>query len=403
MASMRGDPDPAYHQEKRGSRGFPFQASEENSGDVRPQIPTITRTQSQPGTFHQYELVDLDPLLPVTLDPGLRPISGASSTGTDVSRAASFGHSDTDTLLAAPRKSSSPKRSPENPTKRKMLTKSGKGGSNSKGGNGSNNIHLSPLMGADPTVGAKLASHSPERDGRYGYSLTDHNCQIRPGGSAASPRPGNWDPQTSRHVCKAPVPVPRSKRDPDSSRPTPSTSSTSAPSTAGTGSQKPGARPEVIIRQPGKENANAQNTHGALRAGTRSSKAGSKSDISTSKKGDKDKNTKDKKEEANGKAKQAQVNSIPQTNFMIGLLVTCCFNPPLGIIAMGISLRAAAAYRDGDKKKGACLARWSIIVSLFSIMLTMVVVSTLLVWTAVDKHGYGKRKTGKISSSPFGF
>ena len=397
MASSKEFPTSA-ERGKRGSqesRGFSFPADSETNSDVIAQNTRVGKPLNQSGTFHQYERIDLDPLNPVSSGVGQSGDRGASTSP-------SSGQSETDSLQPPSRKPSGPKKPKDTAAQQKMLGKSGKRGGDAK--RGGNSPLLSPPSGADPTVGAKLASHSPERQGMYGYSLAHHDCQIRNSGSAHP----SGNPQASRpsSLCKAPVPVPRSKRDtsrPSSSTSLPAVSPTPPPPPAtatpptGQGRVNPQTRPDVIVKQPGKE---APTSSRNSQASGVTANPEVKTEPSTSQKSEKEKNRKAK--EADGKPIKEHVDSIPQTNFMIGLLVTFCFNPPLGILAMVISLRAAAAYRDGDKKKGACRARASIIISLVSIMVTMVVVSTLLVYSAVNKHGYGKKDTDK-KSSPFGF
>lgn len=103
-----------------------------------------------------------------------------------------------------------------------------------------------------------------------------------------------------------------------------------------------------------------------------------------------------------GKQHATEVTSIPQTNMSIGLLVFCCFNPLLGALAIYLSLTAAKAYRDGNDRRGASRAHWSILMSLFGIMITMVVVSSLVVFFAVNKHS-GNRGYRTSVSLPQGF
>ncbi|RUS83990.1 hypothetical protein EGW08_008251 [Elysia chlorotica] len=404
MASLREFPNSGGNG-KRGSqdsRGFAFP---EGGSETGSDVTSASKTPRPPGTFHQYERIDLDPLSPVGSEgKGQRSPSDSNSGGErGASRSPLLGHSETETLLVPSGKPTIPKKpktknKPAAPAQGKMAAKPGKVAGDAK------HQHLSPPSGADPTVGAKLASHSPEREPIYGYSLAQHDCQIRSPGPA---RPG-WEhtqttnPNPPATPCKAPVPVPRSKR--DSSRPSSSASlsasSTSHPS-ATTPSDlaervNPETNPEVIVKQPGRTDPSQSSRK--LQAPGDTAASHSKTEPSTSKKNKKEKEKKGKEADA-----KPHVDSIPQTNFMIGLLVTFCFNPPLGLIAMIISLRAAAAYRDGDKKKGAFRARVSIIISLISIMLTMVVVSTLLVYTAVNKHGYGKKGSGKKSFAALGF
>lgn len=105
---------------------------------------------------------------------------------------------------------------------------------------------------------------------------------------------------------------------------------------------------------------------------------------------------------AEGVAAEAtpELLSIPQTNFAIGLLVMCCFNPPFGMLALYCSLKAAAAYRDGDKVRGAWFARTSIVISLLGIMITMVIITSVVLCIAVNKNN--ARKASR-SSNALGF
>ncbi|XP_059177181.1 uncharacterized protein LOC131956665 [Physella acuta] len=96
-----------------------------------------------------------------------------------------------------------------------------------------------------------------------------------------------------------------------------------------------------------------------------------------------------------------ELTAIPQTNFAIGLLVTCCFNLPFGLLALYFSLRAAAAYRDGQNERGAIRAKVSIFLSLMGIMLTMILVSSYVVYIAVHKHS--NRGQRRPNASALGF
>ncbi|GFR84166.1 hypothetical protein ElyMa_005991800 [Elysia marginata] len=401
MASVTDPSNQSGHRKRasQDSRGFVYIPGEDIPGETKAQNQRTATTPNQSGTFHQYERIDLDPLNPTVTDAILRTASDHPGSERDVSSTPSLGRSDRDNLLVHSGKPGSPKKSNDIPEKQSMQAKAGK--VPKRGGNSG---QLSPPRGADPTVGAKLASHSPERERIHGYSFPHHDCRIRSGGTT-SPR---WDDLPSTKpigTSKAPVPVPRSKR--ETSRPSSSTSSsttagpTSPLTTTGSEGANPLPKPPVIIIQPGKDDPPSSKKSPTSGPSPKTDRNNAPSTSQNTKE------AKSKKvKEAESKSKNPHVNGIPQTNLMIGLLVTCCFNPPLGIIAMAISLRAAEAYRDGDPKKGACRARLSIIISLISIMLTMVVVSTLLVYTAVDKHGYGKKKGGGGGSKsvlPFGF
>ncbi|BFZ15602.1 hypothetical protein BsWGS_18641 [Bradybaena similaris] len=103
-----------------------------------------------------------------------------------------------------------------------------------------------------------------------------------------------------------------------------------------------------------------------------------------------------------GMPDRSEPRSIPATHMTIGLLVLCCFNLPFGLVALYFSLRAAAAYRGGDNERGAWRARTSIILSLVGIMLTMLIVSSVVVYIAVNKHN-SKKSRKRLSSSALGF
>lgn len=91
--------------------------------------------------------------------------------------------------------------------------------------------------------------------------------------------------------------------------------------------------------------------------------------------------------ENNDKVKQCSENQTPQfvpdTNFTLACLVCLCFNFPLGAIAMYLSLSAARLYRDGDVKTGERRAKWSVLLSLFSIVSTVLVVTAMVLWVVV--------------------
>lgn len=82
--------------------------------------------------------------------------------------------------------------------------------------------------------------------------------------------------------------------------------------------------------------------------------------------------------------KKPEVTDIPNTNFAIACMVTLCFNLPLGIAAMYFSLRAVKAYQDGKRKLGESRSRWSIVLSLLGITITTVIISSVVLWIAVQ-------------------
>nr|KAG5709453.1 hypothetical protein BaRGS_023135 [Batillaria attramentaria] len=79
-----------------------------------------------------------------------------------------------------------------------------------------------------------------------------------------------------------------------------------------------------------------------------------------------------------------EVTDIPNTNFAIACMVALCFNLPVGVVAMYCSLRAVKAYQDGKRKLGERRSRWSIIFSLLGITITTVIISSVVLWIAVQ-------------------
>ncbi|XP_076459180.1 uncharacterized protein LOC143292609 [Babylonia areolata] len=95
----------------------------------------------------------------------------------------------------------------------------------------------------------------------------------------------------------------------------------------------------------------------------------------------------DKQNEAGGGVGEGTVvdeSNIPNTNFAIACMVTFCFNLPLGILAMYFSLKAVRAFQDGRTKLGQKRSRWSILVSLLGIAFTTVLVSSIVLYIAMQ-------------------
>lgn len=84
-------------------------------------------------------------------------------------------------------------------------------------------------------------------------------------------------------------------------------------------------------------------------------------------------------------AKKPYPKGIPDTNFGLAVMVALCFNLPFGVLAIYLSLAAAKAYVNEHRKKGALRARLSMIASLFGIVITVVVVVSLVLWSAMTK------------------
>ncbi|KAH3689119.1 hypothetical protein DPMN_191772 [Dreissena polymorpha] len=81
---------------------------------------------------------------------------------------------------------------------------------------------------------------------------------------------------------------------------------------------------------------------------------------------------------------------VPDTNLTLACLVCLCFNIPLGLVAMYLSISAAKFYRDGDPKQGERKAKCSVIISLFSIVTTVLLVMSYVLWITIETQN--KRK-----------
>ncbi|XP_067687642.1 uncharacterized protein [Haliotis asinina] len=99
------------------------------------------------------------------------------------------------------------------------------------------------------------------------------------------------------------------------------------------------------------------------------------------------------------KSTESQIPDIPNTNIAVAFLVTLCFNFPLGALAIYYALMSAKAYRDGEKKKGAKRARISIYISLFSIVLTVLIVMVAVLLMAINRQASRNRFSTKTSIS----
>ena len=80
----------------------------------------------------------------------------------------------------------------------------------------------------------------------------------------------------------------------------------------------------------------------------------------------------------------SKLRRVPDTNLTLAALTCLCFNLPFGVIAMYLSLSAAKAYRDGKTERGDFRANASVLLSLFSIVSTVLIVMSIVLWIAMD-------------------
>ncbi|ESO90703.1 hypothetical protein LOTGIDRAFT_233737 [Lottia gigantea] len=85
--------------------------------------------------------------------------------------------------------------------------------------------------------------------------------------------------------------------------------------------------------------------------------------------------------------------AIPNTNIAVAFVVTCCFNLPLGALAIYCSLVAAQAFRDGKMKKGERRTQISMLLSLFGILVTVLVVMGVVLHLAMSGAKGKKKRT----------
>ncbi|XP_076446271.1 uncharacterized protein LOC143283786 [Babylonia areolata] len=106
----------------------------------------------------------------------------------------------------------------------------------------------------------------------------------------------------------------------------------------------------------------------------------------------------EKQNKNNTRKEVPEVTEIPNTNFAIACMVALCFNLPFGILAMYFSLKAVKAFQEGRAKLGERRSRWSIVLSLLGITITTVIISSVVLYTAmqgqkrISRHkSYGTR------------
>lgn len=92
----------------------------------------------------------------------------------------------------------------------------------------------------------------------------------------------------------------------------------------------------------------------------------------------------EKGDQDNIKKSPYHVTYVPDTNLTLACLVCLCFNLPLGALAMYMSLTAARLYRDGDPNRGERRAQCSVLISLFSIVSTVLIVMSIVLWIVIN-------------------
>lgn len=103
-------------------------------------------------------------------------------------------------------------------------------------------------------------------------------------------------------------------------------------------------------------------------------------------------------EKGDNERTQKRVTYVPDTNLTLACLVCLCFNLPLGALAMYMSLSAARLYRDGNTNKGEKHAQCSVLISLFSIVTTVLIVMSIVLWIVINNQN--ERSQRELERSP---
>ena len=77
-------------------------------------------------------------------------------------------------------------------------------------------------------------------------------------------------------------------------------------------------------------------------------------------------------------------NMISQTYFIVTVVVTLCFNCPIGLIGMLCSVYSHSAFCRGDVTRGRCLARLALLLSLSGIVITISVVMSVVFYVTSE-------------------
>ena len=75
---------------------------------------------------------------------------------------------------------------------------------------------------------------------------------------------------------------------------------------------------------------------------------------------------------------------IPRTYFIVTVVVTLCFNCPIGLLAMLCSVYSHSAFCRGEVTRGRCLARLALLLSLFGIIVTISVVMSVVFYVTSE-------------------
>ena len=75
----------------------------------------------------------------------------------------------------------------------------------------------------------------------------------------------------------------------------------------------------------------------------------------------------------------------PESYILLSLIVTVCFNLPVGLCAVLLSFQAHKAFQRQDKKTGQCRARCALVTSMFGIVVTVAAMCTVVMLVASRK------------------
>lgn len=85
-------------------------------------------------------------------------------------------------------------------------------------------------------------------------------------------------------------------------------------------------------------------------------------------------------------------DDLPDTHIALAWLVTLCFNIPLGVLAICMSMKAAKMYIEGKRKQGRHYTKLSLYASLAGIVFTVVTVMSVVLYLAVKEAADRRRR-----------
>ena len=86
-----------------------------------------------------------------------------------------------------------------------------------------------------------------------------------------------------------------------------------------------------------------------------------------------------------GKAPPKMYETGHQTYMVLSVVVSVCFNLPVGLLAFFVSVKSSDSFQSGDIPGGRVRARCSLVLSMLGIVMTVTIVMAVVFYIA-DKH-----------------